>query len=69
MVESPSMDKHSSLLQSFVNYGRKKLYNIGPKGDSWVVELSFTDHEVVGSNPTNAYTRVSSYRTFSSVIY
>ena len=23
--------KHSSLLQKFVNYGRKKLYNIGPR--------------------------------------
>ncbi len=23
-------DKHSSLLQKFVNYGRKKFYNIGP---------------------------------------
>ncbi len=24
------MDKHSSLLRTFVNYGRKKFYNIGP---------------------------------------
>jgi hypothetical protein len=24
------MDKHSSLLRTFVNYGRKKSYNIGP---------------------------------------
>ncbi len=24
-------DKHSSLLQIFVNYGRKKFYNIGPR--------------------------------------
>jgi hypothetical protein len=25
-------DKHSSLLQKFINYGRKKVYNIGPRG-------------------------------------
>jgi hypothetical protein len=24
------MDKHSSLLRKFVNYGRKKFYSIGP---------------------------------------
>jgi hypothetical protein len=24
------MDKYSSLLRTFVNYGRKKFYNIGP---------------------------------------
>ncbi len=24
------MDKHSSLLQKFVNFGRKKFFNIGP---------------------------------------
>jgi hypothetical protein len=24
------MDKHSSLLRTFVNYSRKKFYNIGP---------------------------------------
>jgi len=25
------MGKHSSLLQTFVNYGRKKFYKIGPR--------------------------------------
>jgi hypothetical protein len=25
------MDKHSSLLQTFLNYGRKNVYNIGPR--------------------------------------
>ncbi len=25
------MDKHSSLLRTLVNYGRKKFYNIGPR--------------------------------------
>jgi hypothetical protein len=29
-LERLARDKHSSLLQEFVNYGRKKLYNIGP---------------------------------------
>jgi len=31
MLESPAKDKHSSLLRKFINYGRKKFYNIGPK--------------------------------------
>jgi hypothetical protein len=30
MLEKLDRDKHSSLLQKFVNYGRKMLYNIGP---------------------------------------
>jgi hypothetical protein len=29
-LERLAMDKHSSLLRTFVNYGRKKFYNIGP---------------------------------------
>ncbi len=28
-LESPARDKHSSLLDTFVNYVRKKFYNIG----------------------------------------
>jgi hypothetical protein len=28
-LEKLAMDKHSSLLRNFVNYGRKKFYNIG----------------------------------------
>ncbi len=28
-------DKHSSLLQKFVTYGRKKFYNIGPRDQIW----------------------------------
>jgi hypothetical protein len=31
MLERPAKDKPSSLLQKFINYGRKKFYNIGPK--------------------------------------
>ncbi len=30
--ERPERDKHSSLLQTFVNDGRKKFYKIGPRG-------------------------------------
>jgi hypothetical protein len=26
----PARDKHSNLLRFFVNYGRKRFYNIGP---------------------------------------
>jgi hypothetical protein len=30
MLERLSREKHSCLFQKFVNYSRKKLYNIGP---------------------------------------
>jgi hypothetical protein len=30
-LERPARGKHSSLLQAFVNYGRKEIYNIGPR--------------------------------------
>jgi threonine synthase len=30
-VERPARDKHSSLLVTFVNSGRKKCYDIGPR--------------------------------------
>ncbi len=29
-LERPARDKHSSLVQTFVNYGRKKFYKVGP---------------------------------------
>ncbi len=29
--------KHSSLFQTFVNYGRKKFYNIGPRASSTTI--------------------------------
>jgi hypothetical protein len=32
-MERPARDKHSSLLRTIVNYGRKKFYNIGPWND------------------------------------
>jgi hypothetical protein len=31
MLERRARDKHSSLLQKFVNYGQKKFHNIGPR--------------------------------------
>ncbi len=34
------MDKHSSLLQKFVNYGEKKFYNIGPWAQCYKTFLS-----------------------------
>jgi hypothetical protein len=30
-IDKLARDKHSSLLQKFLNYGRKKFYNIGPR--------------------------------------
>jgi hypothetical protein len=33
-VEMLARDKHSSLLRTFVNYGRKKFYNIVSSGQS-----------------------------------
>jgi len=35
------MNKHSSLLPKFVNYGLKKFYNIGP----WTLEMSASPAE------------------------
>jgi hypothetical protein len=32
MLEQLVRDIHSSLLRKFLNYGRKKVYNIGPAG-------------------------------------
>jgi hypothetical protein len=34
MLEMLARDKHSCLLRTFVNYGIKKFYNIGPRGQS-----------------------------------
>ncbi len=31
LLERLTMDEHSCLLRKFVNYGRKKFYNIGPR--------------------------------------
>jgi hypothetical protein len=31
MLERLARDQHSSLLQTLVNYVRKKMYNIGPR--------------------------------------
>jgi hypothetical protein len=31
-LERPNKEKHSSLLRTFLNYGSKKFYNIGPSG-------------------------------------
>jgi len=42
------MDKHSSLLRKFVNYGEKKFYNIGPRGviyDRNILIIQVTDGE------------------------
>jgi hypothetical protein len=33
-LERFTKDKHSSLVQKFVNYGRKKFYNIGLGGET-----------------------------------
>ncbi len=33
--------KHSSLLRTFVNYGRKKFYNIGPRSCIEILNLNY----------------------------
>ncbi len=39
----PAWDKHPGLLQTSVNYGRKKFYNIGPSGLYYnMFQLQFT---------------------------
>jgi hypothetical protein len=35
MLEGLARDKRSSLLRTFVNYGRKKFYNIGSGGKNF----------------------------------
>ncbi len=37
-LERLARDKHSSLLRTFVNYGRKKFYNVDPMGPN-VIKL------------------------------
>jgi hypothetical protein len=32
-LERLARDKHSSLLRTLINYGRKKFYNIGPRAN------------------------------------
>jgi hypothetical protein len=34
-LERPVRDKHASLLRTFVNYSRKKFYNIGTSEGGW----------------------------------
>jgi len=46
------MDEHSNV-RIFVNYGRKKFYNIG----SVVVEHSTNNHKREGSNPAHCTVR------------
>ncbi len=36
-------NRHYSLLQTFVNYGRKKLYNIGFSEQSKSLQITFDD--------------------------
>jgi hypothetical protein len=38
-LEELARDKHSSLLQRFVNYGRKKFYKIGTRSDSGISDV------------------------------
>ncbi len=35
VLERPASDKHSSLLGTFINYGRKKFYNIDEQAENY----------------------------------
>ncbi len=48
-VERFAWDKHSSLLQIFVNYSRKRVITLGP--GSTVVENTTHNQNISGSNP------------------
>jgi hypothetical protein len=48
-LESLARDKHTSLLQKFVNYGQKRFITLGP--GSTVVEHLTTKLKIEGSNP------------------
>ncbi len=58
-LEELAKDKHSSLLRKFVNYGRKKFYNIGP----WychldtTLTLCHTQDQIQESNPIKLFWR------------
>jgi hypothetical protein len=39
------VDKHSSLLRKFVNYGEKKFYNIGPWLDNVIKLFTAVSYE------------------------
>jgi len=46
MLARLSGDKYSTLIHIFVNYGRKKLYKIGPRYQRYkTVSFFFTDKE------------------------
>ncbi len=55
-------DKRSSLLRKFVNYGRKKFYNIGPRSTTATSPTS-------ASADSAASTRDQCYKAFFAVIY
>jgi hypothetical protein len=64
-LEKPARDKHSSLLQAFINYGLKKFYNIG----SWEEKkLIFNLNENENLNKKDEFpasaARGQSYKTF-----
>ncbi len=41
MLVKLTRDKHSSLLRKLVNFGPKKLYNIGPRPQLYSISLNF----------------------------
>ncbi len=55
-LKSLAMDKHSSLLRTFVNYGRKKFYNIWAQSAAFVGDK---DHlrSVVRQHPAEVNTK------------
>ncbi len=48
-MEKSVRDKHSSLLQTFVNYGREKFYNIGPEKDRMAIQKNCYGHSLGSS--------------------
>jgi len=57
------MDKQSSLLQKFLNYGQKKFYNIGPwsnKPESLSPQSLYYDKGILRKNYPGAYQSESS---------
>jgi hypothetical protein len=66
MLENPVRDKRSSLLPKFVNYSRKRAYNIGP----WTKNL-IGDVEVVEKSglPKKSKTWCQCYKTLFFLTY
>jgi hypothetical protein len=65
-LENLANDKSSNLVQKFVNYGRKKFYNIGPWAQGY---KTFYVHKLRTKKAYNIGPRAQYYITFLSILH